>query len=73
MSRPLLILALLALMTETAWSQTLAPGKPAGTQAAQHISYRTGFIGISIIAVAVAFAVPGSSTSSTATSAATTS
>lgn len=75
MLRAPIVLALLALAVLTArpaWPQPLAPGKPAGTQAAQHISYRTGFIGISIIAVAVAFAVPGSSTS-TATSASTTS
>ncbi|HEY2009515.1 MAG TPA: hypothetical protein VGH23_11030 [Rhizomicrobium sp.] len=72
MSRAPLILAILALATQPAWPQLLAPGKPAGTKAAQHISYRTGFIGVSLIAIAVTFAVPGASTS-TATSTATTS
>lgn len=73
MPRASLVLALLALPAQPAWSQTLASGKPAGVQAAQHISYGTGFIGLSIIAVALTFALPASSTSSTATSAATTS
>jgi hypothetical protein len=73
MIRALLILALLAPWTQPAFPQTLAPGKPAGTEAAQHISYRTGFIGLTIIAVALTFGLPASSSSSTATSAATTS
>ena len=72
MLRAPIALALLVLATQLAWPQPLAPGKPAGTQAAQHISYQTGFIGMSIIAVALTFAVPGSSTSTT-TSTATTS
>ena len=73
MSRALFILALLALGAQPAFPQVLAPGKPAGTQTAQHISYRTGFIGLTVIAVALVFALPASSTTSTATSAATTS
>jgi hypothetical protein len=73
MRHPVLIVILLALAAEPAWPQTLTPGRPAGTKAAQHISYRQGFIAISVLAIALTFAVPGSSTSSTATSAATTS
>jgi hypothetical protein len=73
MSRALLILALFALGAQPAFPQPLAPGKPAGTDAAQHISYRTGFIGLTIIAVALTFGLPASSSSSTATAAATTS
>jgi hypothetical protein len=72
MPRAPIILALLALAAQPARPDTLAPGKPAGTEAAQHISYRTGFIGLSIIAVALTFALPSSSTSSTVTSVATT-
>lgn len=64
-----LILALVALVAEPAWPQTLAPGKPAGTQAAQAISYRNGFIGLSIIAVALTFALPSSSKSSSTSTA----
>jgi hypothetical protein len=64
--RALLIPALL-LVAQPAWPQTLAPGKPAGTKAAQHVSYRAGFIAVSIIAVALTFALPGSTTSTTAT------
>jgi hypothetical protein len=67
------VLIVLALMAEVAAGAPLAPGKPAGVGAAQHISYRTGFIGLTIIAVALTFGLPASSTSSTATSAATTS
>jgi hypothetical protein len=67
MLRVPLVLAVLALAAQPAGPQTLAPGKSAGIQAAQHISYRTGFIGVSIIAIAITFAVPGASTS-TATS-----
>ena len=69
MPRAPLIFFLLALAAQPAWPQTLAPGKPAGIQAAQHISYRTGFIGMSIIAVALTFGLPssGTSTASTAT------
>jgi hypothetical protein len=73
MLRALFSLALLIFAAQPAFPQALAPGKPAGTEAAQHISYRTGFIGLSIIAVALTFALPASSTTSTATSAATTS
>jgi hypothetical protein len=67
MPRAPIILALLVLAAQPAWPQTLAVGKPAGTQAAQHISYRTGFIGLSIIAVALTFALPSSSTSTAST------
>ena len=81
MPRTPLVLALLALTVSApgpAWPQTpmpktLAPGKPASVKAAQHISYGDGFIGLSIVAVALTFALPASSTSTTATSAATTS
>ena len=72
MARAPLILALLALTVQPARPQALAPGKPAGTQAAQQISYRTAFIGISTIAVTLVFALPGSTTTSTVTSTATT-
>ena len=71
MPRAPLILFLLALAAQPAWPQTLAPGKPAGVQTAQHISYRTGFIGMSIIAVALTFGLPSSGTSTTATTATT--
>jgi hypothetical protein len=57
----------LALAATAASAQTLAPGKPAGIQAAQHISYRTGFIGMSIIAVALTFGLPSSATSTAST------
>jgi hypothetical protein len=73
MVRAYLILASLLLVVQPAWTETLSPGKPAGAIAAQHISYGTGFIGLSIIAVVLTFALPASSTSSTATSTATTS
>jgi hypothetical protein len=72
MPRAPIILALLTLAAQPARPETLAPGKPAGTQAAQHISYHNGFIGATIIAVALTFALPASSTSSTVTSVATT-
>lgn len=72
MLRVPLLLVLLVLAAEPTWPQALAPGKPAGTEAAQHISYRTGFIGMSIIAIAITFAVPGSSTSTTTSTATTT-
>ena len=71
MARAPLILALLALTVQPARPQALAPGKPAGTQAAQQISYRTGFIGISIIAVTLVFALPGETPSTTTTTATT--
>lgn len=73
MPRVSLILALLVLATQSAWPQALPPGRPAGTEAAKHISYGTGFIGLSIIAVVLTFTLPSSSTGTTATSAATTS
>lgn len=73
MTRMAFVFALFTLAVQPAWPQSLAPGKPASVEAAQHISYGTGFIGLSIIAVALTFALPASSTSSTATSAATTS
>lgn len=69
MNRLPIILILLALAVQPAPAQTLAPGKPAGTKAAQHISQRTIFIGASIIAVTLAFVLPASSTTSTATAA----
>ena len=65
------VLILLILTAEAAAGAPLAAGKPAGVEAAQHISYRTGFIGLTIIAVALTFGLPASSASSTATSAAT--
>ena len=65
------VLIMLVLTAEAAAGAPLAPGKPAGVEAAQHISYRTGFIGLTIIAVALTFGLPASSASSTATSAAT--
>jgi hypothetical protein len=73
MPRVPLVLALLALVAQPAWPQTMAPGKPAGIQPAQHISYHQGFIGLSIIAVALTFALPSSGTGTTASTAATTS
>jgi hypothetical protein len=73
MLRALLTLVLLGFAAQPAFPESLAPGKPAGAQTAQHISYRTGFISLSVIAVALVFALPASSTSSTATAAATTS
>jgi hypothetical protein len=53
MLRTAVALFLLALMMQPAWSQTLAPGNPAGVQAAIHITYHQGFIGMSILAVAL--------------------
>jgi hypothetical protein len=50
----------------------LAPGKPAGLQQARTISHRSLFIGASIVLVALAFVLPASSTSGTATAASTT-
>jgi hypothetical protein len=73
MYRVLVVLIALALTAEAAAGAPLVSGKPAGVEAAQRISYRTGFIGLTIIAVALTFGLPASSTSSTATSAATTS
>lgn len=72
MPRAPITLALIALAAQPAWPQTLSPGKPAGIQQAQHITYRQGFIGVSILAVALTFALPSSSTSTTVTSVATT-
>jgi hypothetical protein len=71
MPRATFALFCLALAVSCAQAQTLAPGKPAGIQAAQHISYRTGFIGMSIIAVALTFGLPSSGTGTTATTATT--
>jgi hypothetical protein len=71
MLRASLALTLLALATQPAWPQTLAPGKPAGVQQAMHITYHQGFIGMSIIAVALTFALPSSGTGTTATTATT--
>ncbi len=76
MLRASLALTLLVLATQPAWPQTptpgrLAPGKPAGIQQAMHITYRQEFIGLSIIAVAVTFALPSSGTGTTATTATT--
>lgn len=74
MIRFLAIFSALILTTALAAAQPLAPGKPAGIAQAQHISYRQGFIGLSIVAVALVYALPASSTTSTtATSTATTS
>lgn len=73
MPRAPLVLACLALALQAASAQTLAPGKPAGAMAAQHISQRGVFIGASLIAVALAFALPSSSATSTAISTPTTS
>jgi hypothetical protein len=70
MPRAALALICLGLAAQPATTQTLAPGKPAGANTALHISYRQGFIGLSIIAVAVTFALFGSTTS-TSTSTAT--
>jgi hypothetical protein len=69
MPRATIALLSLALAAPYAQAQPLTPGKPAGVQAAQHISYRTGFIGMSIIAVALTFGLPssGTGTASTAT------
>jgi hypothetical protein len=72
MPRTFLVLACLAIAVQAASAQTLAPGEPAGAKAAQHISQRSVFIGVSIIAIILAFTLPSSSASSTATSAATT-
>jgi hypothetical protein len=71
MLRTAVALFLLALMMQPAWSQTLAPGNPAGVQAAIHITYHQGFIGMSILAVALTFALPSSGTGTTATTATT--
>jgi hypothetical protein len=71
MFRVLAALIILALTAEVAAGAPLQPGKPAGVEAAQHISYGTGFIGLSIIAVALVFALPSSSTSTAATTATT--
>ena len=57
MRHPFLIVILLALAAEPAWPQTLTPGRPAGTKAAQHISYRQGFIAISVIAIVAMMAI----------------
>jgi hypothetical protein len=75
MARALVVLILLALALQPATAQTLAPGKPAGTKAAQQISQRGLFIASSLVAVGLVFGLPGSSPSSTstATSTATTS
>jgi hypothetical protein len=71
MPRAVFLLGLLLLAAQPAWPQTLAPGKPAGTKAAQHISQRTLFIGGSLVAIALAFGLPSSSPASTSTSTAT--
>ena len=76
MPRACHILALLLLTTQPGWPQVLAPGKPAGVKAAQHISERSLFLAGSAVAVALAFGLPSSTPStaaSTATSVATTS
>jgi hypothetical protein len=76
MARVPLILVCLALALQPAPAQTLtpgalAPGKPAGTRAAQQFTQRGAFIAVSIISVALVFALPASSTASTSTSTAT--
>jgi hypothetical protein len=72
MPRAPLVLVCLALAVNAAPAQTLTPGKPAGTKAAQHISQRGLFIAGSLVAVGLVFGLPGSSTTTTATSTATT-
>jgi hypothetical protein len=75
MARAPLVLICLALTANAAPAQTLAPGKPAGTQAALHITQHGLFIVGSLVAVGLVFALPASSpiSTSTATSPATTS
>ena len=66
------ILISLVLAIQAASAQTPAPGKPAGIKVAQHISsYRNIFMGASVIALTLAFALPASSTAGTATTATT--
>ena len=70
---------LMTLLIQPGWAQTadnqtnalgmLPPGKPAGVEQARSISNRTLFIGASIVLVTLAFTLPASSTSSTATAA----
>jgi hypothetical protein len=67
MARAPLILTLVALTAQPAWPQPLSPGKPAGTQAAQHITQNGLFIVGSIVAVALVFVLPASSTATSAT------
>jgi hypothetical protein len=62
-----LMLALQPAPAQTLATGTVAPGKPAGAQAAQHFSQRNLFIAGSLIAVALALALPSSSATSTAT------
>jgi len=71
MPRAIVALLCLSFAVPCAQAQVLAPGEPAGIQAAQHISYRAGFIGMSIIAVALTFALPSSGTGTTAATATT--
>jgi hypothetical protein len=66
------MVALLLLGPQPAWPQTLAPGKPAGTEAAQRISYHTAFIAGSLAAIALAFGLPSSTPSTTTPTAAST-
>jgi hypothetical protein len=72
MARAPFVVICLALAANAAPAQTLAPGKPAGTQAAQHITEHGLFIVGSLIAVGLVFVLPASSTSSTTTSTGTT-
>jgi hypothetical protein len=67
MPRTPILLVCLALAVQPAPAQTLAPGKPAGTKAAQHITQRNVFIAGSLVAIALAFALPSSSSTSTVT------
>jgi hypothetical protein len=67
MARAPLVLIYLALAAIAAPAQTLAPGKPAGIQAAQRITENGLFIVGSLIAVGLVFALPGGSPSSTST------
>jgi hypothetical protein len=74
MARATVVLICLALAVNAAPAQTLAPGKPAGTQAAQYITQHGVFIVASLVAVSLVFALPGGTptSTSTATSTATT-
>jgi hypothetical protein len=72
MPRAPLVLVCLVLAVNAAPAQTLTPGKPAGTKAAQNISQRGLFIASSLAAIGLVFGLPGSSTTTTVTSSATT-
>jgi len=67
MVRAAMVLICLALAANAALAQTLAPGKPAGTQVAQRITENGLFIVGSLVAVGLVFGLPGSSSTSTST------